>query len=204
VTGPTTTIEIEEGSFMGLRRLFSVAVAAAALALMTGCATKAPPYQPSIDNVNTLKKTGASVAGVGTFGTQPGAPGATSIQVRASEMTPPAGGAYAQYIEEALKTELELSKRLDPKANVVITGVLLKNVINAGGMSTNNGEIEARFVVRRDGQVRYEKTKRATSEWESSFAGAVAIPKAVQQYPVLVQLLLGQLFADADFQAAIR
>src|SRR6185369_4050907 len=80
VTGPTTTIEIEEGSFMGLRRLFSVAVAAAALALMTGCATKAPPYQPSIDNVNTLKKTGASVASVGTFGTQPGAPGATSIQ----------------------------------------------------------------------------------------------------------------------------
>jgi hypothetical protein len=64
--------------------------------------------------------------------------------------------------------------------------VLLKNVINAGGMSTNSGEIEAqlRRAPRRAG--RYEKTKRATSEWESSFAGAVAIPKAQQQYPVLV------------------
>jgi hypothetical protein len=37
------------------------------MALMTGCATKAPTYQPSIDNVNTLKKTGNAVASVGTF-----------------------------------------------------------------------------------------------------------------------------------------
>jgi hypothetical protein len=189
---------------MRLQRILSLVVAVAALALTTGCATKAPPYQPSIDNVGALKKTGSKATSVGTFGTQPGAPGATSIQLRAAQMTPPNGGTYAQYIEEALKAELDLAKRLDPKANIVITGVLVKNIINAGGISKNDGEIEARFTVRRDGQVRFEKVKRSSAEWESSFVGNIAIPKAAQQYPVLVQSLLGALYADPDFQAAVR
>lgn len=194
----------EEGNFMGLKRTITLVAAVAALAAMTGCATKAPPYQPSIDNVNVLKKAGASTASVGGFTSAPGAPGALGISLRAADMTPPNGGNYAQYLEEAMKIELDLAKRLDPKANIAISAVLVKNIINAGGISTNNGEIEARFVVRRDGEVRFEKTKRSTAEWESSFVGAVAIPKAIQQYPLLVQSLLGSLYADPEFQAAIR
>ncbi|HEY0859101.1 MAG TPA: hypothetical protein VGE16_18685 [Albitalea sp.] len=189
---------------MGLKRTLGLVAAVAAVAVMTGCATKAPSYQPSIQNVNVLKRAGTSAATVGTFGTEPGASGATSIQLRAAQMTTPSGGPYAQYIEEALKTELDLAQRLNPKANVVITGVLVKNNINAGGINTNDGEVEARFVVRRDGSVRFEKTKRGTAQWESSFVGNIAIPKAAQQYTVLVQLLLGALYADPDFQDAIR
>jgi predicted small lipoprotein YifL len=189
---------------VSLRRVLTFASAILALAVMTGCATKAPTYQPSIDNVNALKKAGNAPAAVGAFTVQANAKGGSSISLRAAEMTPPAGGTYAAYLAEALKTELELAQRLGPKASIEISGVLLKNNIDAGGISTNSGEIEAQFSVRRDGKLKFDKTKRATGQWESSFAGAVAIPKAQQQYPLLVQSLLGALYADPEFQAAIR
>lgn len=103
-----------------------------------------------------------------------------------------------------MKTELDLARRLDPKATVEITGVLLKNDISAGGLARNSAEIEARFVVRRDGQVSFDKVMRGATDWESSFLGSIAIPRAQQQYPVLVQLLLQSLYRDAQFQSAIR
>jgi hypothetical protein len=173
------------------------------MAVMMGCATKAPPYQPSIDNVTVLKKSATTGASVGAFAVQAGAKGGASLSLRAAEMTPPAG-TYADYLAGALKAELELAQRLNPKATIDISGLLVKNNIDAGGISTNSGEIEAQFIVRRDGAVRFDKVKRASSQWESSFAGAVAIPKAQQQYPLLVQSLLAALYADADFQAATR
>ncbi len=185
-------------------RPLMLAAACATLALMTGCAMKAPAYQPSIDNVGLVKKGGTTPVAVGAFTVQTGAPGAASLSVRASSMTSPVGAHYGDYLAEALKQELDMARRLDPKANIEISGVLLKNVLSAGGFVRNDGEIEARFVVRRDGQIRFDKTKRAASEWESSFVGAVAIPKAQQQYPVIVQQLLAALYADADFQSAIR
>ena len=87
---------------------------------------------------------------------------------------------------------------------IEVSGVLTRNEINAGGISTNDGVLEALFIVKRDGVVRYNKSKRTNASWESSFVGAIAIPKAQQQYPLLVQSLLGQLIGDAEFQAAVK
>ncbi|NKI94547.1 hypothetical protein [Rhizobacter sp. SG703] len=185
------------------RSAFVLAASAAVAVFVSGCSTTAPTFQPSIANVSTLKAAGSTPVAVGAFTVQAGLKTATSIQLRAADMTTDKGS-YAQYLADALKSELDLAKRLDPKATIEITGVLLKNDIAAGGFSTNSGEVEARFIVRRDGQVKYEKTKRGTAEWEGSFAGATAIPKAAQQYPVLVQNMLAALYADADFVAAIR
>jgi hypothetical protein len=189
---------------MRTQRVAAYACAIWALAFMTGCAIVTPPYQPSIANVTTLKQAGSAGAAVGAFTVQAGIQGANSLGIRGSSMSSSVGGHYGDYLAEALKRELDLAQRLDPKSKVEISGVLLKNVLSAGGISRNDGEIEARIVVRRDGQVRYDKTQRATAEWESSFAGAVAIPKAQQQYPVVVQNLLAALYADTDFLAAIR
>jgi len=186
------------------RRIMLWAAMLPVWAAMAGCAVKANNYQPSIANVELLKRSGSAPAVVGAFSVQSGAVGGSTITLRASPMEPPSGGTYAGYLAEALKMELDMARRLDPKAAIEISGVLLKNDIAAGGMSRNSGEIEARFVVRRDGQMRFDKTKRVSDEWESSFAAAIAIPKAQQQYPVLVQSLLAALFADTDFQNAIR
>jgi len=164
---------------------------------------QAPPYQPSLDNVELLKKT-ASPTALGSFTVQAGGPGVVAIGLRGSSMNSPVGADYAAYLAGALYQELQLAGKLNPKSNVVITGLLLKNDIAAGGLSTNSGEIEAQFTVINGGQERYRGTHRAEMSWESSLFGAVAIPKAQQQYPLLVQKLLTQLWADARFQAALK
>jgi hypothetical protein len=176
---------------------------AAALA-MQGCAITSAPYQPSIDNVELMKKAGPRTMALGSFTVQAGAPGATAIGLRGASMNSSVGADYAAYLADALKQELVLAGKLDPKSDLVIAGTLLKNDIAAGGISTNSGEIEARFVVRSGGAVRYDAVKRADASWESSFAGAIAVPKAQQQYPQLVAQLLNKLMSDPQFIAALR
>jgi hypothetical protein len=188
---------------MNLRSTSLVAVMVALL-MMTGCATKAPNYQFSPQNVTTLKNAGNTPAGLGEFKVQAGMTGAESIGLRAVSMQSPVGANYAAYLAEALKLELDMARRFDPKAHIQISGVLLKNDIAAGGISRNSGEIEARFMVHREGQVKFDQIKRAKTEWESSFAGMIAIPKAQEQYPILVQELLKNLYADEQFQSAIH
>lgn len=176
-----------------------------ALAILSvGCAMQAPPYSPLVDHAELLRKTAPAGIALGSFSVQAGAVGATGIGLRGNTMSSPVGSDYAAYLADALQRELTLAGKLDPKSRIVVSGVLLKNDISAGGMSTNSGEIEASFAVVADGQERYRRTLRAEASWDSSFIGAVAIPKAQAQYPLLVQKLLGQLFSDAAFAAALR
>lgn len=178
-------------------------VAAMAPVLVTGCAIQAPPYQASLDNIEVLKRT-AGPTGLGSFTVQAGGAGVVAIGLRGNNMNSPVGSDYAAYLASALSQELQLAGKLDPKAKIVISGLLLKNDIAAGGISTNSGEIEAQFTVINNGQERYRGTHRAEMTWESSFVGAIAISKAQEQYPLMVQKLLGQLLADARFQAALK
>lgn len=178
-----------------------LAVMAIAL-LATGCAMQAPRYQPSLDNVEALKKSSGPPVTVGAFGVQAGAGG--PIGLRGSPMSSPVGADYSAYLADALQRELTLAGKLDPKSKIEISGVLIKNDISAAGISTNSGEIEARIVVKNDGTQRFDKVKRADATWDSSFMGGIAIPKAQAQYPLIVQKLLAAIWADADFQAAVK
>lgn len=172
---------------------------------MSGCATwKAPAYQPSVANVSTLKTATNSTVAVGAFSVKTDMPGATTLPLRAVTLASSVGTSFADYLAQALKAELELAQRFDPKTTIEITGVLTKNVLNADGMTKGQGEIEAQFVVRRNGEVRFDKLKSGTAEWPSSFMGNIAIPNAAQSYPLLVQNLLTALYADPDFLSAIR
>jgi hypothetical protein len=184
------------------RTLTGVACAAL-LVLGSGCAFKAPPYQPSINNVSLLKRETTQAASVGTF-TPPAQVGAgASIGLRGGSMTSPVGNSYADYLAAALQADLALAQRLDGKSKIAISGALLGTDIDVA-IGTATGYVEARFVVTRDGQVRFDKVKRGTHSWESSFAAAVAVPAAQNAYPVIVQNLLSGLFSDADFQSALK
>lgn len=174
------------------------------LTALAGCAIQAPTYQPSIDNVETLRRAQVKPMQVGAASAAPGLSTATSISLRGNPMSSPVGSGYADYLAAALRQELELAKLLDPKATIEVSSVLLKNDIAAGGVSTSSGEIAARFTVKRDGAVRYEATKSANLSWDSSFVGAIAIPAAQQNYPRLVHRLLADLFTDAAFVAACK
>ena len=190
--------------FQQLRRL-ALFAGIAVSAFLVGCAGPAPNYAPSIDNVETLKKIqGATAVKTGVISVAPGLQGGAALQLRANTMTSPVGKNYGDYIAEALRQELELAKLYNPQSGIEISGTLLKNNIDAGGISTNAGQIEARFVVTANGQVRFDKVKRIEKKWDSSFVGAVAIPLAANNYPVMVQSLVAALVTDPDFVKAIR
>lgn len=179
-----------------------VAVATLAVA-MAGCALKAPPYEASISNVSTLKRSTQTPVRLGEFDVAANAQGATAIGIRGGTMNSPTGASYAAYLAEALKTELEMAKRLNPSSSLEVMGTLLGTDIDAG-MSTGKGYIEARFVVKKDGSVKFDKSKRGEATWESSFVGAIAVPAAQKNYPQVVQNLLADLYADQDFQNALK
>lgn len=171
---------------------------------MIGCSTPAPNYSPSISNVELIKAANANNLSVGKVQTMSGSQGADAIGLRGSQMISPVGKDYGDYLAYALRQELQLANAYDPQSGIEISGTLMTNNINAGGMNTNDAQIQARFVVKKQGVTVYEQTKKAEMQWESSFAGAVAIPLAMNNYPVLVQKLLSNLFSDPSFVAAIK
>ena len=50
---------------------------------------------------------------------------------------------------------------------------------------------------------RYDKTLSDRYEWESSFMGGIAIPRAIQNYVVTIQRMLRKLYTDPEFARAI-
>jgi hypothetical protein len=172
--------------------------------LVSGCAGPAPNYAPSIDNVEVIKKAGLQPAKLGSIAVKNDLPGGKSLGIRAASIVSPVGESFGDYIAAALRQELELAKMYSPQSNSEISGMLLLNNIDAGGFSVNAGQIEARFVVKRAGQVQFDKVKRAEMQWESAFAGAVAIPLAANNYPLMVQKLIASLLSDPDFVQALR
>ena len=176
--------------------IFVVAVAS------SGCSIVAPHYSASMENVQKLKDSGTLGAKAGSFSGQD-VSNANSISLRAASLTSPYGS-YANYLAEAVKQELQLAGKLNAGTDIEVSGILLKNDIDVSGFTTGYGNIEARFVVKSGEKVRYDRIKSAHAEWESSFAGAVAIPRGRDEYPRLVQQLLGTLYADQSFIEALK
>ena len=151
-----------------------------------------------------MKKSGMRSVALGSFTVTAGMQGASSISLRGNPMSSSVGSDYAAFLKEALRQELVLAGKLDAASNLEVAATLIRNDIAAAGLATNSGEIEARFVVRQGGATRYDAVKRADASWESSFVGGIAIPKAQQQYPLLVQQLVARLLADPAFLAALK
>ncbi len=183
---------------------FKMGLAVLFLAVMTGCASIAPKYAPVPDNINLLRDAGAASIKVGEFAADPKSGDAVNqLSIRGGAYQSPYEGSYVNYLREALRQDLEEARLLSPEATVEIGGVLVRNELETG-VAKGSATMAARFTVKRSGQVRFDKTKSATHEWDSSFVGAIAIPRAQQNYPTVVQRLLSDLYSDADFIAALK
>ncbi|EGK70402.1 MAG: hypothetical protein GY848_18060 [Methyloversatilis sp.] len=172
--------------------------------LGAGCSNlPAPHYTGSIENVQRLKATPFSVK-VGRVDAPVTKAAPYPISLRASPLISPYENSFGSYLAEAIRTELKLAGRLSPDSEIEITGTVLRNDIDVSGFSVAFGDIEARFVVMKGNDVRYDQVKSAHHQWESAFAGAIAIPQAVNEYPRLVQKLLATLYADSAFLNALQ
>ena len=187
-----------------MTRLTLIAFCSALTLLASGCASVAPPISPSLENVQLLKDGGSSPVKLGSFASTPGPDNRETLSVRATSLSSPYNNSYSAYLAEALKQELSMANRLAPSANTEVSGTLLKNTIDASGFSTGTTDISARFVVNKSGQLAYDQVHSVHQEFPSSFAGAVAIPRAIQEYTFAVQKLLAKLYGDAKFIAAIK
>ena len=182
----------------------SLVLAMAFALLASGCSLVAPRYNASLQNVQRIKDVDGQPLKVGEFTSTPGPDNPKSISIRGSSLTSPYDGSFAKYLSEALRQELSLAGKLSGDAQIEVSGALQKNDISIPPVGNGRGDIAARFVLKRNSQVRYDQVKSVHDEWDSSFIGAVAIPRAQNEYPTLVQKLLAELYADPAFQAALK
>jgi hypothetical protein len=166
---------------------------------MAACSTTAPKYTANFDNISALRSQQLAPVKVGTFTKESGAKkDVDKLTIRGGSYVSPYGS-FTEYLQE-----LDDARLLDASADTEVTGVLLRNELDASGVAKAYAEVEARFVVRRGGTVKYEGTKTARYDWDSNFVGAIAIPRANQNYPVVIQKLLTVLVSDPAFIAALK
>jgi hypothetical protein len=187
-----------------MNRGYLLPLCLATITLSSGCSMMAPRYTASIENVQKIKDADTQPVKVGTFESTPGKGNANPISIRGSSLASPYDSSYAKYIAEALRQDLELAGRLAPDAKIEISGALQKNDVNIPAVGSGTGDLEARFIVKRAGETKYNQVKTIHDVWESSFVGAVAIPRAQARYPIIVQKLLAELYADPAFIEALK
>jgi hypothetical protein len=184
-----------------MRRISLILTSVACLLLSACVSAPAPKYQPGIDNSSLLLQQRLKMD-VGTFTAAQDVEN-RSLGLRGSQLKGGSDGTYATYLREALVTELETAQGFVPGSDLQLEGQLTANELNAS-IKEGTAKVGARFVLKRQGQVVYDKALVAEHGWESSFVGAIAIPAAMDNYGTTVQKLIGKLLADPEFIAATR
>lgn len=169
---------------------------------ITGCSTVAPTYQASFENTQKLKDGSSNQITVDSF--KAADEEVNNLTIRAGNFVSPTNGSYVEYLQKALEQELYDANRFSKNSNVKVGGTLLENEIDASGFSVGVAHIKAEFTVKENDTLKYKKTHSADIEWPSHFVGAIAIPRAIQEYPKVFTLLLHNLYADGEFMEAIK
>lgn len=168
---------------------------------LTGCMTmQTPPYTAEIENYEQLKAENKKQILVGDFDVPSSI---NRISIRGTPLVSSLNKSYGAYLQGAIEEEFYRAGLLSKNASCVISGTLLENDINAAGFSTATGHLSSRVVVQDKETILYDKVVSATHEWDSSFLGGVAIPRACDNYPFIVSKFIKNLFRDPDFQAAL-
>lgn len=161
-------------------------------------------HQPTLETLQALRQPGLPPMRVGEFSLASGKPASMDrkVVIRLSPVTAPGDGSFSHYLRDTLISELKAAGKYDPAANVVIEGRLTQSEVRS---NPPNGKalVGADFTVTRGGKEVFSKSYTATSEWESSFMGAIAIPEAMDRYTDMYAKLVTLLVSDKAFQAAV-
>lgn len=183
-------------------RLFCLLIVAG----LTGACGTVEMGKPSasIDNIRLAKSSGMEPVSVGSF--QP-AQGKSDVLekplvIRATQLAAP-GGSFSGYLKETLETELLAAGLLNSAANLKVEGFLTDRQVD-GGMGEGSASLSARFIVSRGNRQVYDRELGVKATWDSSFAGAVAIPAAINEFTLLYRKLVGRLLSDPEFVSAVK
>lgn len=113
-----------------------------------------------------------------------------------------ANGSFSQQLKDEVMVEMKAAGLYDESSKITIESQLTDSQVDAA-IKTGFARLAARFIVNRDNKMAFDKELSVDSAWESSFVGAIAIPMAINQYTALYKSLVGKLFDDAEFRAAL-
>lgn len=174
-------------------------------ASLIGCASvKMPAPTASASTLEKLRTANLAPSAVGRFGLAAGLNPKIDQSVgglRGSSIHA-ANGSFAQQLREVVIVELKAAGLYDEKSPIKIEAQLTDSQVDAG-IKTGTAKLAANFTVDKAGKRVFEKTLSVGSQWDSSFAGAIAIPEAINQYTSLYKALVSKLFDDKDFRAAL-
>jgi hypothetical protein len=170
--------------------------------LAAGCMTmQTPPYEAAIDNYEQLQQGHYKNVSVGDFTVSDS--NLNQISVRGNPLKSSINDSFGTYLKAALEQEFYKAGLLAKDATCIISGALMKNDIDAA-VGTASGYITAKVIIEDQGAIVFDKVLTATHEWPSNFVGAVAIPRARDNYPLIVRAFIKTLVEDADFKTALK
>ena len=177
--------------------------------LMAGCGSIATinNYQPSSANIAAVKAAPFAAIAVGEFTLAPDAEPNTDKGIMlgggGGGFGSPVGDSFAQFLRQAIVTELTAADKFAPDSEIVLQGQLVRNQgVRGLAISGASAAIAAQFQVRRNGELLFDKRLSADAVWKSSFAPDIALVEAKGQYLNLYGRLLAKLFADPEFHSA--
>ncbi len=171
-----------------------------------GCATVTLPAPGgTAANVEKLRAAGLQPMTTGEFKPAAGkaADADKGLSIRGSNSISPTNGSFALQLRDQLAADLKAAGLDASGARAVISAVVTDNMLEAG-LNKGTGRLAARFQVRRDGRVVFDKELSASDDWQPSFVAAVAVPDAFNRYGALYQALVGKLIDDPEFRAAVK
>jgi hypothetical protein len=174
-----------------------LAITLIGLIIASGCTLTAVQYQTDFNVVNSLKDNEIQNLSVGDFESVDKS--VENLSIRGSSMVTSFDGSYAGYLKNALIEQLQQSFLFHEEANIVISGTLLANDIDASGFSIGTADIVAKFIVTKENHEIYNKDHSIQHQWDSSFVGSIAIPNAQNNYPIAVQKLIAVFLTDPEF-----
>lgn len=187
-----------------MKNLFKLFLLVLTSIALSGCATfVAPSYSPNYEAIDQVRKIKADRFSVGSV--QPTDPEAkvNRISLRGASLKS-SSGTFAKYLENALISDMTEMGFYDPSSPSRIDVTILRNEIDVSGISKGGGVLEANIKVTKANIVSLDKVFTVNTQFESSFAGAVAIPKGQSEYPNLVRAFLGKVYSDPDFIEVIK
>ncbi|MEM5537204.1 hypothetical protein WNY58_12475 [Neptuniibacter pectenicola] len=173
------------------------------VAILGGCASfEAPLYSPDYQIIDALKSEPLNKLSLGEFSPMDPQAAVNKISLRAAGLKAKQG-TFTLYFKDALQSDLVELGIYDEASPFKISVELLENDIDISGLSKGFGVMTINLKIKQDEVVLLNKQYSTQIEFESSFAAAVAVPKAQSEYPVLVKSLLAKIYLDREFIKAV-
>jgi len=165
--------------------------------ILTGCSYKGQNYIPNYNTINELKDKNLKQVDVIRMTSPEDKTISISIGRGTNKMHSPYMGTFSKYLEIALEEELKQASIYNNKSNIKIKTKLLTNKIDTG-ISLATVDLSANFTILIDKEKVFTKIYEIHHEWESSFIGAIAIPRTFENYPIAMQKLIDEFLLDDE------